>query len=490
MPIPPEILAVPRPKNSIVTVYGKNKDLYAVRMRIGCRRVGTRNLPINGPTIGHIINNQYVPKVESKKTQPKSTRFEGKFASAYALSCLEIAKEAKLYRCLNKAYGKSTTLKLLAIASFVAAGKSTENLSLDDFLKEHFAFIEEHLNRQTDFSDEAEDNFYKLWIANNLNDSYNILDAGSLLSTNAHKSIPDNLGIICNQKTGLAVFCTSFVGELTSGRNLRILLDKAQTLNLKGECTLVMTGSQISRQSLQNIRDNGCTYLSDIPTEFLNEVRDQILKWRQLGDDSEIYLKGEDIMREHEIEMPLGATHCKLLLYKSALKSLDEERILVQRFKLLEEEISKKHSLTKSEERLYQEFFKIDLKDDGTFSFSLNQEALNQALLLCGSFALLSNHEAFKAKIALESYTLHQNLNQALKALNNTAAEIPLIVFLALILRRAFEERLQDDCEHKLASLIKLHCQNRLGQWESVKTLDKTTQSLLYALKLPLWQRT
>ena len=61
MPIPQDILSVPRPKNSIVIAYGKDKSLYAVRQRVGCRRENGRNLPINGPTIGHIIDGVYVP---------------------------------------------------------------------------------------------------------------------------------------------------------------------------------------------------------------------------------------------------------------------------------------------------------------------------------------------------------------------------------------------------------------------------------------------
>ena len=39
MPIPDTVLAVERPTNTVVIVYGKNKDLYAVRQRIGCRNV-------------------------------------------------------------------------------------------------------------------------------------------------------------------------------------------------------------------------------------------------------------------------------------------------------------------------------------------------------------------------------------------------------------------------------------------------------------------
>lgn len=74
MPIPKEILDVPRPKNTVVIVYGKNKDRYAVRQRVGCRNVNGRHLPINGPTIGHIVDGVYIPK-EKKPETPEGTYY-------------------------------------------------------------------------------------------------------------------------------------------------------------------------------------------------------------------------------------------------------------------------------------------------------------------------------------------------------------------------------------------------------------------------------
>ena len=61
MPIPKEILEVGRPTNTVVIAYGKNKNHYGVRQRIGCKNDGGRHLPVNGPTIGHIVNGRYVP---------------------------------------------------------------------------------------------------------------------------------------------------------------------------------------------------------------------------------------------------------------------------------------------------------------------------------------------------------------------------------------------------------------------------------------------
>ena len=61
MPIPQNILAVERPVNTVVISYGKNNNLYAVRQRIGCKYVDGRRVPVNGPTIGHIVDDVYIP---------------------------------------------------------------------------------------------------------------------------------------------------------------------------------------------------------------------------------------------------------------------------------------------------------------------------------------------------------------------------------------------------------------------------------------------
>ena len=71
MSIPKEILEVKRPKNTVVFAYGKNKDKYGVRERLGCSREEGKKYPtpVEGKTIGHIINMKYVPKKMDGDTQ-------------------------------------------------------------------------------------------------------------------------------------------------------------------------------------------------------------------------------------------------------------------------------------------------------------------------------------------------------------------------------------------------------------------------------------
>lgn len=59
MPVPKEILAVERPTNTVV--YVTSAGNYGVKKRVGCRYVNGRNVPVNGPTVDHIIGGKYVP---------------------------------------------------------------------------------------------------------------------------------------------------------------------------------------------------------------------------------------------------------------------------------------------------------------------------------------------------------------------------------------------------------------------------------------------
>lgn len=71
MGVPEEIRKIPRPVNTVVIAYGKNKDKYAVKSRIGCRSVNGKKIPVEGPIIGHIIDGKYV----ALDRQPPSMKF-------------------------------------------------------------------------------------------------------------------------------------------------------------------------------------------------------------------------------------------------------------------------------------------------------------------------------------------------------------------------------------------------------------------------------
>lgn len=140
MPIPQEILDVPRPKNSVVIAYGRNKDRYSVRARIGCRRVNGGNRPVNGPTIGHIVNGRYIPLEHKEEPENLSTshRTDIKDWGGILLCCTlfeEILKE------LERVYSRSDAIKIYCIAILRVCNPGIKDCELkeaydDSFLSE------------------------------------------------------------------------------------------------------------------------------------------------------------------------------------------------------------------------------------------------------------------------------------------------------------------------------------------------------------------
>lgn len=129
MPIPPEILAVERPKSTRVKKSG-NRWLVIKRT---CRREGKRNIPVDLGTIGEIINGRYVEirkEPRSKKIDVKDYG-EVKLCSDCAGGMLQdlahvwnIADAKKLYciAVLRAAYGpiRNRDLKLQYDTSFLS----------------------------------------------------------------------------------------------------------------------------------------------------------------------------------------------------------------------------------------------------------------------------------------------------------------------------------------------------------------------------------
>ena len=110
MPIPPEILAVERPKSTRVKKSG-NRWLVIKRT---CRREGNRNIPVELGTIGEIIDGRYV---EIRKT-PRSQKIDIKDYGEVKL-CMDCAGD--LLENLADVWDPADAKKFLCIAVLRAA---------------------------------------------------------------------------------------------------------------------------------------------------------------------------------------------------------------------------------------------------------------------------------------------------------------------------------------------------------------------------------
>lgn len=135
MPIPADILAVERPKNTVVYAYGKNKDRYGVKQRIGCKYKNGKNYPVNGPTVGHIINGEYVP-IENNSPQPISMADISIKEWGGVQLCLDLIDD--LRKELLQLYNQKDTNKILAIAILRVLHPGITNCELKEKYDESF----------------------------------------------------------------------------------------------------------------------------------------------------------------------------------------------------------------------------------------------------------------------------------------------------------------------------------------------------------------
>ena len=156
MPIPQHILSVKRPKNTIVTCYGKNKDHYAVRQRVGCRYDEGRHLPKNGPTIGHIIGGKYVP-IEASVPTVSMCDVDLKDWANVSL-CDKLFQD--VLRDLKKVYNESDALKFYSIAILRVCNPGIKDCELkeaydDSFLSETYPGVALSRNTVCEFLNNA-----------------------------------------------------------------------------------------------------------------------------------------------------------------------------------------------------------------------------------------------------------------------------------------------------------------------------------------------
>ena len=111
MGIPEEIRKVERPANTVVVAYGKDKDKYAVRSRIGCKNVDGRRVPVEGPIIGHIVDGKYVPIDDKSRVSESPVDIKDWANIQFVQYCT-----ADLLDELCEVYHRDDALKLYCIA--------------------------------------------------------------------------------------------------------------------------------------------------------------------------------------------------------------------------------------------------------------------------------------------------------------------------------------------------------------------------------------
>lgn len=72
--VPESIRKIQRPVNTIVQAT-KNPNVFMVIKRIGCKNIGGRRVPVNGPVVGHIVDGRYVEKKTGARNESRHAKY-------------------------------------------------------------------------------------------------------------------------------------------------------------------------------------------------------------------------------------------------------------------------------------------------------------------------------------------------------------------------------------------------------------------------------
>ena len=130
MPVPKEILAVERPTNTVV--YVTSAGNYGVKKRVGCRYVNGRNVPVNGPTVGHIISGKYVPIAKKDTSSLALTLLDW----ADAQLCEELFSD--MIAEIEEVYSHDDAMKLYAMAVLRVCNPDVKDCELQEKYQDSF----------------------------------------------------------------------------------------------------------------------------------------------------------------------------------------------------------------------------------------------------------------------------------------------------------------------------------------------------------------
>ncbi len=220
MAVPEEIRKIPRPTNTIVVAYGRNKDKYAVKSRIGCKSVNGRKIPIDGPTIGHIVDGVFVADMNHPEMKESECDFK-RWADIQL--CCDLSQD--ILSDLRQLYNETEAMRTYLIAVLRAVEPDVNDYELAET-----------------YSD--------TWLS--------VRYPGAALSKNTVSEHINQLGRTCSR-------ITSFMQKRTErvGADHHIAVDGT----LKSDESSVNTFSDYSRKALKKgTKDISIVYAFDIET--------------------------------------------------------------------------------------------------------------------------------------------------------------------------------------------------------------------------------
>ena len=443
------------------------------------------------------------------------------------IACFSTAASSGLYECLERVFGTDTATAMISLGTFYLSGPRGLT-ALEYFTATQMCFTNHVLTSQDasrvfgDITAKDRDDFFKLWIAkaekHRNGDEYVCYDVTSISSysdslaeisfgyNRDHEQLRQvNVGMFTTCKDGIPLGYTDYNGSINDFTNFPYVLDWANSVGLSGRFILVMDGIFSEKETVDFSVYSGYDLIVGTPIEHCPGVKRQLLEWRRSGTATPFFSGYESVIESDETSFDINSTAGRLMMYRADVTAMGDRAGLVSTTNNIKKALDgRDKSRNPPTDKKTTAYFDISVNDDGSWDYVPNDARLQDALKLCGCFALFVTSPTVNCEEALRLYRSKDVVEKAFGELKNdilgermlchseeTWKGKMFVMFVALVLRRFLMKKLRtwikehrSSLEAVLIMLRDIQCRKAGSRWVLAKAFTKEQKELISVLGL------
>lgn len=451
-------------------------------------------------------------------------------AFGHALAWINEAKKLGLYSILINVFGAEKALQMLTVAAFYAFENERGLTLLDKFVKNQMSFAQKKLNSQracelfASIEEPELKSFFEQWIELKCGKDCCFYDVASISYTgdgivevargyNRDKEdLPQvNIGLFVSSTTRLPLFYCNYQGSINDFSNFPYVMSQAKFMGLTGKITVA--GDKIFSEpgSASKAYKLGYDLLVGMQIGHSHELRQKLLQWRKSPNHKEeIAQSPADGIVAASSPFKLKDIDGMLFMYKQDETASLEWAGLRAAIKDISAMIAKGQDTSPKlpcpKIRRFCDTQKINSDGKSLYKFALNNDKIQDAMDLCGCFAIFTTQTHLDPFAGLDLYRALDVCEKNFANLKNElmGERLPVhsskawhgklfILFLSLIIRtslfntlRPWISKSKTSLKDAFAELSLIKCRKQGERWILRKAVTKNQKELARMLGLPL----
>lgn len=479
------------------------------------------------------------PPVVSKVTgrgRPPKDRSDDKHsdgsvvAFGYALAWINEAKKLGLYSILVNVFGADKALQMLTVAAFYAFENERGLTMLDQFAKTQMSFTQKKLSSQracelfASIEEPELKSFFEKWIELKCGKDYCFYDVTSISYTgdgivevawgyNRDKEdLPQvNVGLFVSSAARLPLFYCNYQGGINDFSNFPYVMSEAKFMGLSGKITVV--GDRIFSEpgSASKVYKLGYELLVGMQIGHSHEVRQKLLQWRKSPNHKEEIAKSPaDGIVAASTPFKLKDIDGTLFMYKqdetASLEWAGIRAVVKDIGAMIAQGQDKSPKLPSPKIRRVCDTQKTKSDGKAVYQFALNNDKIQDAMDLCGCFAIFATEAHLDPYAGLTLYRAKDVCEKNFANLKNELMGERMLVhsskawhgklfilFLSLIVRTSLHNALRPwiaksktSLKYAFVELSLIKCRRQGERWVLREAITKNQKELAQMLGLPL----